>query len=93
MLRANGLEHPETKNLMLKWTKQQEMLVVKENVSRAIIIFNIERSDLYLAIGDKDEALDCLEDARLQAHQENETELYSQIMKKMDGIEGQGSGK
>jgi len=88
MLRANGFEHPETREMVIKWTEQQETLATKENTGRATIIFNIERSDLYLAVGDKEGALECLEDARTQAHQENETELYDQIMKKMDEIEG-----
>jgi hypothetical protein len=87
MLKANGSEHPETKALVIKWTEQQEALVNKENTNRAAIIFNIERSDLYIAAGDIAGALECLEDARLQAHQENETELYDQIMKKMDEME------
>ncbi|MDP3947360.1 MAG: hypothetical protein Q8Q41_01560 [bacterium] len=88
MLRANGFEHLETRDLVIKWTEQQEALVAKENTGRAAIVFNIERSDLYLAVGDKDGAIKCLEDARAQAHQENEGELYDQIMKKMDEIKG-----
>ena len=87
-LQANGLDHAETNEMVMKWTEQQEALVKKENTSKAAIVFNIERSDLYLAAGDKEGALECLEDARMQAHQENEEELYDQIMRKMDEIEG-----
>jgi len=90
MLRENGFEHPETRDLVIKWTEQQEALVTKENTSRASIVFNIERADLYLAVGDKEGALECLEDARMQSYQENESELYKQIMKKMDEIEERG---
>lgn len=89
MLQTSGFEHPETRDLVIKWTEQQEALVAKENTSRAAIIFEIERSDLYLAVGDKDGALECLGHARLLANQENEPELYDQIMKRMDEIEGQ----
>ncbi|MBI5401188.1 MAG: hypothetical protein HZB12_03700 [Candidatus Yonathbacteria bacterium] len=88
MLRANGFEHPETRDLVIKWTEKQEALVTKENTSKATIVFNIERSDLYLATRDKEGALECLEDARTQAYQENEMELYDQIIKMMDEVEG-----
>lgn len=88
LLRVNGYEHPETKEAVIRWTEQQEALVTKENTCRARIAFEIERSDLYIAIGDTEGALECLEDARVQAHHENEPELYSQIMKKMDEVEG-----
>lgn len=98
MLRANGLEHPETKEMVMRWTEQQEASVEKENTSRAGIIFN-ERTDLYLAVGDMSGALENLEDARMQVHQENDIELYEKIMKKMDEIEarsvevGEGVGE
>lgn len=52
MLRTRGLEDPETKEAMTKWTMQQEALADKENTNRASILFNIERTDLYLATGD-----------------------------------------
>lgn len=90
MLRMNGFEHAETRAMVMKWTEQQEVLVTKENTRRASILFTIERTDLYLAGGDKDGALECLEDARAQAHYENDGELYLQIMKKMDEVEEQG---
>lgn len=98
MLRVNGLEHFETKKMMLDWIKQQEALILKENVSgmdnnRADIIFDMERSDLYVAAGDIDGALDLLDGARQRALQGNEKEIYGQIMKKMDEIEGQELGK
>jgi len=92
MLRANGLGHPETMEMVIAWTKQQEALVEKEGTASARILFEIERSDLYLAVGDIEGALECLEDALTQAHQENEDEFYSQIIKKMDEIET-GFGK
>ena len=86
LLRVNGYEHPETKEAVTKWTEQQEAIVTKENTGHARIAFEIERADLYLATGDTDGALECLEDARVQAHYENEDELYDQIMKKMDEV-------
>lgn len=87
MLRLNGIEHSETMAMVVSWTKQQEALVVQEGTVEARIIFELERSDLYLAIGDTKGYLDCLEDARTQAYYENETELYDQITKKMNEVE------
>ena len=86
MLRLNGFEHPETRSAVIKWTEQQEVLVTNENTAKARIYFEIERADLYIAVKDIEGALDCLEDVRIQAHQENEVELYNEIMKKMDEV-------
>lgn len=86
MLRTNGLEHPETKELVMKWTAQREAEVEKENTSCAAIVFNIDRSDLYIAAGDKDGAKECLESALDQADQENEKELQDQIIEKLRSL-------
>ncbi|MFA6428783.1 MAG: hypothetical protein WCW02_04575 [Candidatus Buchananbacteria bacterium] len=86
-LKQSGPDNPETKALVLAWTMQQEALVTAENTSRAAIIFNIERTDLYLAVGDNAGAFDCLNEALLQAHQEGEPELYDQIMEKIKDLE------
>lgn len=87
-LRSTGPEDPETKALVMQWTLEQEELVRRVNTSKATLMFNILRSDVYLAAGDSDGALECLEEARVQAYQENETTLYSMIMQKMDQIDG-----
>ena len=86
MLRTNGPDHPETRELVMRWTVQREIEVRKENTSRATIIFNIERSDLYIAGGDKNGAIECLEDALTQAVHENEKGLEKQIMKKLKSL-------
>jgi FimV-like protein len=86
MLRTNGLDHIETKELVMEWTEQKEAEVEKENTSRATIVFNIERSDLYIAMGDKEGATECLEDALAQADQENEKELQDQIIEKLKSL-------
>lgn len=88
LLKTRGLEDQEVKELVTQWTIQREALATEEGTAIASIIFNMDRADLYVAIGDIEGALEALEDARLQAHQENEMELYNQIMIKMDEIEG-----
>jgi translation elongation factor EF-1beta len=88
MLRMNGFGHPETKELVVEWTKQKEAEVEQsENPNRESIIFNIERTDLYIAVGDKEGAIECLEDALTQADQENEVELQNQILEKLKSLE------
>ena len=81
MLRTNGFDHPETKELVLKQTEQREEEVEKdENPNRASIVFTIERTELYLATGDKDGAFQNLEDALDQADHEGDVELQNQIV-------------
>jgi len=82
-LQVNGSEHPETKALMIKWIKQRETEVEKENTSRATIVFNIDRADLYIAANDMEGALEHLEDTLMQTRQEGEKELGDQIRRKI----------
>ncbi|MEK7187330.1 MAG: hypothetical protein AAB691_00600 [Patescibacteria group bacterium] len=91
-IRERGLGDPQVRELVSEWTLQQEERIhgaglKGENVVQARIIFDIDRADLYVAAGDREGALAALEDARLQAHQENEMELYAEIMQKMDELE------
>ena len=83
MLKTNGFDHLETRDLILRWTKQREEEVENENTKRANIIFNIEQSDLYIIANDKEIALDYLEEALTQAEQEREVDLQKEILEKM----------
>ncbi len=87
-LRVTGPEDPETMRIVIAWTLQQEELVRRVNTSKATTMFNILRSDVYLAAGDKAGALECLEEARMEAYQQDEETLYNMIIQKMDEIEG-----
>jgi hypothetical protein len=84
MLRTHGLEDPETMALVMKWTEQLE--ASRDGSSRSTILNNIERADLYVAARDKDGAIECLEDARREAVQENEADLVVQIEAKIDEL-------
>ncbi|MCC7160139.1 hypothetical protein IT399_00200 [Candidatus Nomurabacteria bacterium] len=86
LLKTKGIENPEVKKLVVQWTIQQEEFATQEGTTTAFINFNIDRADLYLAIGDIEGALDALDDARRQAYQENEIEIYGQIMARMREI-------
>lgn len=87
MLKTNGLGHPETMALVIKWTQEQEEKAEANGTPEARIDFEINRVDLYLAVGDTEGALGCLEDARIIALNEYNDELREQIEKKMDEIE------
>jgi len=87
MLKTKGVDDPETKTLVLQWTKEREAVVAKENTSRAAIVFNIERSDLYVAANDIEGAIECLESALTQAEQENEEKLRKEILEKIESLE------
>ena len=84
-LQTKGAESPEAQQLLQKWTEQEEKKV--ENNPLAAIEFNRKRARVYLAAGFKEEALDALEGARMQAWNEQRTELFNEIMAEMDKIE------
>lgn len=86
-IREKGLSDPETMELVINWTKQEEERVTQEGTSEATIGLNIARADLYVAAGDIEGALDCLESARVEAHNEGLQDLFDAIMKKMDELE------
>ncbi len=86
IIKTYGLGYIRTKEVILKWTEQKEKEVV---TSRDAILLNIERTDLYLAGGDTEGAIENLEDALTQADQENEIELQDQIITKIKEIKGE----
>lgn len=87
MLRVNGPKDPKTIEMVMQWTKQQEVLVETENTSCAAILFNIEQSNLFVAAGDIEGAIGCLWDAETQALEAGEVELYEQIKEKIGEME------
>ena len=86
-LAEKGLSDPETQEMLTRWTEEQEKYVESQPRPDAEIKFNIDRADLYIALNDVTGALECLEDARVQASQESRDDLYNQICDKMDEIE------
>ena len=85
LLRKRGIDDGEAKKLFMSWTLQREQETDK-STSRDRIIFNMERAEMYLAIGNNEDALDALDDARRQALQHNETDLYNKIMEMMRSL-------
>ncbi len=88
LIKECGLNDPAVMELVQAWTTQQEEQVTSEDTPAATIRLNIERADLYIAAGDKQGALEVLDDARFQAQQESEDDLYRAIEERMSEIEG-----
>jgi len=88
LLKEKGVEDPEAKEFLDKWTREQEKLIEQaEDYPLEQIKFNLRRARLYFEAGYVDEALEDFEDARTQAWNEQRTELYAAIMKEMDEME------
>ena len=85
LLRVRGIEGNGIKLLLEKWTKQEERKVA--DTPEASIQFNLRRARVYLAAGYYVAALENFEAARMQAWNENRTELYNHIMIEMNEID------
>jgi len=95
-LKETGPENPETKEALITWTKQgedraaveqREAETRGENIHRSNIEFSLRRARLYRAAGFMDEAWDHLEDARREALQADQTDLYEEAMRIMDEMD------
>ena len=92
MLKTNGFEHPETKELVIKWLEQREAEAEKENTVSANFNLSIDRIDLYVATGNINEAFICLKEIRglldmdRGLSQEELNELYKKLFNKMDEL-------
>lgn len=84
-LKHKGVNDPETYQLLRRWTEQEEKRVAVD--PEASIEFNRRRAALYFESGYIEEALDVLGNARMQAWNEQRTELYNAIVAQMDEIE------
>jgi len=82
-VRSLGIENPEAMKLVQEWTIQRESEV---QTSKDAIVFNLERTDLYVAAGDIAGAIENLADALYQAKQENESELIDVITNKINEL-------
>jgi len=88
LLRENGVENLEVKNLLDIWTREQEKLVEQSsNYQDEQIRLNLRRARLYSEAGYLGEAFENFESARRQAWNKHRDELYQEIMKEMDGLE------
>ena len=87
LLKEKGVQDPEAREFLDKWTREQEKRVEESQDPEAAIQFNLKRARLYLEAGYVEEAFENFEAARTQAWNEQRNELYQAIMKEMDQIE------
>jgi hypothetical protein len=86
-IKANGLE--ASMETILAWTAACERWVDSAEGGvrgRRSVLFNLARHELYLAAGDDDGALECLDDAMYQAEQEGFDDLAQMIIARVNGI-------
>ncbi len=77
-LRENGIDDPQSKELLLAWCAAEEARVAELNTSRAGIELDLKKAKLYRAAGFQTEAWASLEAARVAAHNENDENLFEQ---------------
>ena len=87
MLGSRGLEDSETIILLEQWTIQQEKRADEDPTGKARIDLNSRRAHLYLAMGDKDGAIDCLRDALTGTINEGYDKLAERIRVHIDNLE------
>ena len=81
---------PDAHDMFLKWAFTKEVEAMSKNTPRANIEFDIERAEIYEAIGDPDEAYVILVDALTQAHGESDEHLINLIESKFDHLSEKG---
>ena len=86
LLKEKGIENLEVKEILIKWTKEQEKKVEESDDSEAPINFNVQRARLYSEAGYYKEAYENFEAARTQAYQEGRDELCQKITEKINEI-------
>ncbi len=82
----NGQISPETMRLVEAWTIQREAEIERDSANASRATFEGERAELYLAMGDSNEALECLKQALYIARQERNKDIYEQTVKKADEL-------
>ncbi|OHA59485.1 MAG: hypothetical protein A2589_01320 [Candidatus Vogelbacteria bacterium RIFOXYD1_FULL_46_19] len=87
LIQEKGLGDAEVLTAINGWTVIQEQVVLSLPRPEPEIRFTMARVELYLAAGDREGALECLEDARCQADQEGCSDLYQKIMDLLDNLE------
>ena len=85
-LKEKGVENPKVKEILIKWTIEQEKKVKELDNPEAPINFNIKRALLYSDAGYVKEAFENLYAARTQAYQERRDELCQEITEKINKI-------
>ena len=84
-LREKGLIE-ETTELVLVWTRQQELLADQDSTGRKRLEIDLEKQDFYVAAGMIDDALQNLVDLLEQSVAEGHDDLCARIVTKIEEI-------
>ena len=90
LLKTGGTENTEAMERMNKWLDAEEARVSADHTERARVILETARANFYLAVKDKEGALECLNDACTVAEQEGHFDLLDiaeeriKIIRKLD---------
>ncbi len=85
-LKAKGFEDPETMELVVKWTEQREHEVEQSGFFDERVLFELERSELYLAVGDTEGARECITDILTMALNEGKDDWVEKLEKVLSGM-------
>ena len=85
-LREKGLDDPAVLEMVQQWTREQELKAEQDSSGRGKLLFDLDRQDLYLAAGMKDDALQNLLDLLGQADAEGYDDLRARIAAKIEEI-------
>jgi hypothetical protein len=88
-LREKGLDDPETRELLTRWSDTLWAEANAANTSRANIELNLKSARLYRAAGYHNEAWNSLEAAHLAAHNESAKDLLIQVETVMDEMDAE----
>lgn len=86
LLKERGIDDGETKEMLVRWTEEQEKKVEALGTREAQVEFEIERAELYLDSGFREEGVQTLEDALMIAAQEGLDELAEKIENKLSAL-------
>ena len=90
LLKEKGVEDPEVRELLDKWTREEEARVEQsDDYHLEQISFNLKRARLYFAAGYVDEAIENFEAAQIQAWNEQKSDLYQEITDEIEKLESE----
>ncbi|CAN5152145.1 hypothetical protein BH11PAT3_BH11PAT3_0680 [soil metagenome] len=85
-LRAKGFEDVEVRELLRIWSIKKEQVAMEVGTREAQFDFEIERAEIYRDAGQREMAYEVLEDARIMAYLEGNTEYVKKIDSLIDSV-------
>ena len=82
-LKTKGIDDVEARELLVAWTEKQEQKVETIGTREAQIQFEIDRAELYIEAGFKDDGIQALEDALTIATNEGLEDLVKLIEERL----------